>query len=87
MNMRVISGFLLEVWVPYSFMLPTFFVSDIYSDFDKYRNCGERFHCISNNKCIDRGLVCDSVDNCGDYSDERDSDGTTCKRTGTLMTS
>jgi len=56
MNMRVISGFLLEVWVPYSFMLPTFFVSDIYSDFDKYRNCGERFHCISNNKCIDRGL-------------------------------
>lgn len=33
------------------------------------QSCGSAFQC-DNHKCIERGLTCDRVDHCGDYSDE-----------------
>ena len=39
------------------------------SDFQKYNSCGTHFQCANKN-CIDDDLRCDTVNHCGDNSDE-----------------
>ncbi|OWF56878.1 uncharacterized protein LOC110446471 isoform X1 [Mizuhopecten yessoensis] len=46
------------------------FIITAYSDdFKEHATCGSRFKC-TNEWCVDEDLTCDSVDHCGDYSDE-----------------
>lgn len=40
-----------------------------FTDFKKYNSCGTHFQCANKN-CIDEDLKCDTVDHCGDNSDE-----------------
>lgn len=48
------------------FLKPKFF---FHTDFKKYNSCGTHFQCANKN-CIDEDLKCDTVDHCGDNSDE-----------------
>ena len=57
--------------------LTSFYFSD-----DDY--CSEQFIC-GNQKCIDRDLQCDSIDHCGDYSDESAFSGANCKPPGEYL--
>lgn len=42
-----------------------------FKDTDLSGNCENNMYACNNRRCIWRGFVCDSVDNCGDGSDER----------------
>lgn len=46
-----------------------FIVTAFSEDFKKYNSCGTHFQCANKN-CIDEDLKCDTVDHCGDNSDE-----------------
>jgi hypothetical protein len=43
--------------------------------------CQQRFKC-QNKKCIDRDLLCDRVNHCGDYTDEQPDSSSQCKVKG-----
>ena len=51
------------------------------TDYEKYGSCGTRFKC-TNNKCVDTDLLCDTIDHCGDFSDESPFGGAQCGKIG-----
>ena len=59
----------------YKFSKQYFFI--YFSDYENYESCGQHFRC-DNNKCIDSSLTCDTVDHCGDFSDEAAYSGPKC---------
>ena len=53
-------------------------------DYKEEGTCGTDFQCDSG-WCIDEDLVCDNIDNCGDYSDEQALGRSKCKEGGNLV--
>lgn len=52
-------------------------------EYQSYSFCSPaQFKCQNSNMCIDRDLLCDRVDNCGDYSDELPDSYSQCKDLG-----
>ncbi|XP_064599439.1 abnormal cell migration protein 13-like [Liolophura sinensis] len=56
-----------------------FIVTAFNEDFKKFNSCGANFQC-DNGLCIEKDLVCDRVDHCGDLSDESIDGKAACER-------
>lgn len=54
-------------------------LSCVLSDYKKFNSCGANFQC-DNGLCIEKDLVCDRVDHCGDLSDESIDGKAACER-------